>query len=90
MEDRKRSDKLLVVTDEAGNVMSATWPGVQSEGAPTETGVRLSAGQSSHEVDVPDELYQLARPDLSGFRVQVDERGAALIRRPNDKGAYEA
>jgi hypothetical protein len=90
MEDRQRTTKLLLVADESGNVLSATWPGVESEGAPTQVGVRLSEGQVAHEVDVPDELYESARPDLSGYRVRVDEGKPALIRSPKNETGYEA
>ena len=72
MEDRQVTDKLVVVADESGNVLSAAWPGGDSEGAPTESGLRLSDDQTAHEVDVPDELYELAQPDLSRFRLQTD------------------
>jgi hypothetical protein len=87
MEDRKRTTKLLLVTDGSGNILSATWPGVWSEGGPTEVGVRLAEGQVAHEVDVPDELYQSARPDLSGYRVRVEEGGPTLIRSAEYEGA---
>jgi hypothetical protein len=89
MEDRERTTKLLLVTDESGKILSASWPGVQSEGAPTQVGVRLSEGQVANEVDVPDELYQAARPDLSGYRVRIDEGGPTLTRNPQGEDAYE-
>jgi len=88
MEDRERTTKLLLVTDESGNILSASWPGVQSEGAPTQGGVRLAEGQVAHEVDVPDELYQAARPDLSGYRVRIDEGGPTLTRNPRGGSHY--
>ena len=80
MEDRERTTKLLVVTDKAGNIVSAAWPGVESGDGPTATGVRLSDDQVAHEVDVPEELYQSDQPDLSGFRVEVGEGGPALTK----------
>jgi hypothetical protein len=76
--------------DEAVSVLSAMWPGVESEGAPTEMGMRLSADQVAHEVDMPDELYQSARPDLSGYRVRVYEHGSALVPAPKNDDASEA
>lgn len=85
MEDRTRSSRLLVVTDETGKILSALWPGVQSEGAPTETGISLSAGRTAHEVDIPDELYASARPDIAEYRIRVDDRGeTSLEKAPAD------
>ncbi|WP_369254417.1 hypothetical protein [Streptomyces sp. R35] len=81
MERVLRTSKLLVVADESGNIVSAAWPGVQSEGAPPQTGVVLSEGRVAHEVDLPDELYEAARPDLSGYRLRIDAGGSAAIER---------
>jgi hypothetical protein len=80
VEDRERKTKMLVVADESGTILTALWPGVESEGAPTSVGLRLSADQAAHEVDVPEEVYEAARPDLSGYRIRADEGGPALIR----------
>jgi hypothetical protein len=80
VEDRERTTKMLVVADAYGNILTAMWPGVETEGAPTAVGVRLSAGQVAHEVDVPEEVYQLARPDLSSYRVEVRGGSPELIR----------
>lgn len=74
-----RTTKLLVVTDESGKILSALWPGVASEGAPTETGISLEEGQSAHEVDVPPELYGSSRPDLGRYRMRVETDGRAVL-----------
>ena len=79
MEELKRTNKLLVVADESGNIVSGLWPGIQSEGAPSETGISLSGNQVAHEMDVPDELYQAARPNLNDYYLQSGERGAAAL-----------
>ncbi|WP_369153321.1 hypothetical protein [Streptomyces sp. R17] len=81
MQQVPRSSKLLLVVDASGDLVTAAWPGVESEGAPSQTGVLLAEGQIAHEVDVPDELYQAARPDLSKYRVRVDDGGYAFLER---------
>lgn len=80
MEDLKRSAQLLVVTDGSGKIISAAWPGVESEGAPTEAGFALPADHVAHELEVPDDLIDAAKPDLSGFRIRTGERGPSLTR----------
>lgn len=84
MEDRKLEGKLLVVTDSSGSISSAMWPGVRSEGAPTELMLRVGPDKVVHELDIPDELYEAARPDLSSYRVKVRDRGATLVRIDRD------
>jgi len=75
----QKTNKLIVVADENGKIRTALWPGVHSEGAPTETGIGLSSGQVAHEVAVPDELYQLARPNLQDYVVQESKGGPAKL-----------
>ena len=53
MEELMRKNKMLVVADEAGNILSALWPGIQTEGAPSYTGFNLSADQVAYEVEIP-------------------------------------
>jgi hypothetical protein len=84
MEDTRRTTKLIVVADESGNILSALWPGVQSEGAPTETGISLSTGRVAHEVEVPEELYQLARPNLADYYLRLEERELPVIMKRSD------
>lgn len=79
MNEYVRTAKLLVVTDESGSIVSALWPGVSSEGAPTETGVSLEEGQSAHEVDVPPELFESTRPDIGRYRLQLETGGQAVL-----------
>jgi hypothetical protein len=81
MNDLQRTSKLLVVADQSGNILSALWPGVQSEGAPSETGISLPDDQVAHEVEVPEELYRAARPELAGYYLRIDERGAARLQK---------
>lgn len=83
-----RTNRLVVVADQSGNIRSAMWPGIHSEGAPTQTGIAVPADQVVHEVDVPQELYEAARPDLGDYILQTEEgRPAALVRRSPKKEA---
>jgi hypothetical protein len=86
MKEVTRANKLVVVADESGNIRSAMWPGIQSEGAPTYAGIGVPADQVAHEVDVPKELYEAARPDLSDYILETTKgRPAALVRRSGKK-----
>lgn len=86
MTEMVRKNKLIVVADESGNIRMAMWPGTQTEGAPSQMGIGLSNGQVAHEVDVPDELYQSARPDLSGYSLRIAKGvPAVLVRRSTSK-----
>lgn len=82
MEELMRRDKMLVVADEAGNVLAALWPGIQTEGAPSYTGFNLSADQVAYEVEIPAEFHQAAPPDLTQYYLQTVMGGPALLRKP--------
>lgn len=77
-----RTTKLIVLADGSGQIRSAMWPGVQTEGAPTYVGMNIPAGHQVHEVDVPKELYEAARPSLSDYVLENSKGGpATLVRR---------
>ncbi|MEU4704270.1 hypothetical protein [Nonomuraea dietziae] len=80
MKQKQRTSKMLVVADESGRIISAAFPGVQSDGAPTETGLILAGVQVAHEVEVPEELKGDDRPDLSIYRLRLDGDHATLER----------
>lgn len=80
MEYRQRTDKLLVVADESGNIMAAMWPGADSENGPPETGMGIAEGKSAYELVVPEELHELVQTDLGKLRLKTDTPEATLIR----------
>jgi hypothetical protein len=47
---------------ERRQILSVFWPNEPAEGAPTRTGVRLTAGETVHAVPVPDEISSGAAP----------------------------
>lgn len=77
MKEMARGKKLTIVTDQSGNIRNAMWPGIQSDGAPTHTGMSVPDGQQAHEVDLPKELYEAARPNLGDYVLDT----ASLVRR---------
>ncbi|GGS93009.1 hypothetical protein [Streptomyces violaceus] len=79
-----QSSKLVVVVNESGEIVAATWPGVRTEGAPLQTGMLLSEGQAAHEVELPEELYRTPQADLSGYRLRIDDQGRAAVKK--DRG----
>jgi hypothetical protein len=93
MKDVSLSKKLIVVADESGRIVSAMWPGIRSDGAPTETGFMVPDNYTSHEVAVPQELYDAARPDLSSYALRAGKlvkaedasQGAAKKARPRKR-----
>jgi hypothetical protein len=88
MNELTRSTKLVVIVDQSGSIRSAMWPGIHTEGAPTQTGIDVPAGQVAHEVEVPRELYEAARPDLSNYILQIaNGRAPTLVRRAPQKEA---
>lgn len=72
MKQVARTSKLIVVTNEVGDIRVGMWPGQQSEGAPSGVGLLLEDDQVAHEVDVPDELYRLAHPDLGSYYLRLE------------------
>lgn len=79
MKNVKRTTKMVVVTDASGEIVTATWPGEYTEGAPSETGVSLHEDDVVYEVDVPQELYESARPDLSRYTLSLYEGRPTLV-----------
>ena len=80
MEHRQRTDKLLVVADESGNIVAAMWPGADSETDPPRREWASQTANQSYEVVVPDELHELAQTDLGKLRLKTDTPEATLIR----------
>lgn len=79
MEIASRSDKLQVVTDQSGRIVAAVWPGPPTPGAPTSVGLALAAGETVHEVEIPDEIRKSHTVDLETFSVQFDAEGNATL-----------
>jgi hypothetical protein len=77
------SRKLVVVADESGKIVSAMWPGIRSSDGPTETGVVVPDNYTSHEVAIPQELFDAARPDLSSYAL----RAGKLVKAENAAAA---
>lgn len=74
-----QSSKLVVVVNESGEIVAATWPGVRTEGAPLQTGILLLEGQAAHEVELPEELYRTPQLALSDYRLRIDDQGRAAV-----------
>ena len=45
------------------------------------TGMAVPDGHESHEVDMPKELYEAARPDLSEYVLHTKKGSPALVKR---------
>jgi hypothetical protein len=74
----KNRNKLLVVVDNSGEIVAASWPTPDTPGAPTAWGVSLSDGEQAHEVEVPAEEYGSLGLDLSTFSVYVEDEEAGV------------
>ena len=85
MKDMKRTNKVLVVTNRAGEIQAALWPGEAAEGAPTQVGVTLRDDQTAHEVELPKELYQSTPPNFGDFQLSRDASGTPVLMKRSAK-----